>query len=218
MNDKLPGSFVNITDKFINYLPDLLAGIVLLFIGWFLGWFAKRVIIQLAIILRLERFLIRFRWGRDFSKGDVRYGFYNFLGNITFFIIFIIFVNNALSAWKLTVLSDLMERGILFLPRLIIALILFGFGWMISIWASQSILKALRREDIPSSTLIANFIKGVLILFFSAMALLELNIAREIVIIGFATVFITLGIISVILTVSGEKNILKKTSEASDEE
>jgi hypothetical protein len=218
MNDKLPGSFVNITDKFINYLPDLLAGIVLLFIGWFLGWFAKRVIIQLAIILRLERFLIRFRWGRDFSKGDVRYGFYNFLGNITFFIIFIIFVNNALSTWKLTVLSDLMERGILFLPRLIIALILFGFGWMISIWASQTILRVLRREDISNPNMIANFIKGVLILFFSAMALLELNIAREIVIIGFATVFITLGIISVILTVSGEKNILKKTPETSDEE
>ncbi|MEJ2050957.1 MAG: hypothetical protein P8Y60_14165, partial [Calditrichota bacterium] len=151
-------------------------------------------------------------------KGDVRYGFYNFLGNITFFIIFIIFVNNALSTWKLTVLSDLMERGILFLPRLIIALILFGFGWMISIWASQSILRVLRREDISNPNMIANFIKGVLILFFSAMALLELNIAREIVIIGFATVFITLGIISVILTVSGEKNILKKTPETSDEE
>jgi hypothetical protein len=218
MNDKLPGSFVNLTDKFIGYLPDLLAGIVLLFIGWFLGWFAKRVIIQLAVILRLERFLIRFRWGRDFSKGDVRFGFYNFLGNIAFFIIFIIFVNNALSAWKLTVLSDLMERGILFLPRIIIALILFGIGWLISIWASQAILRALRREDIPRSTLIANFIKGVLLLFFSAMALLELNIAREIVIIGFATVFITLGIISVVLTVSGERNIFKKVSETPEEE
>ena len=218
MNDKLPGSFVNLTDKFIGYLPDLLAGIVLLFIGWFLGWFAKRVIIQLAVILRLERFLIRFRWGRDFSKGDVRFGFYNFLGNIAFFIIFIIFVNNALSAWKLTVLSDLMERGILFLPRIIIALILFGIGWLISIWASQAILRALRREDIPRSTLIANFIKGVLLLFFSAMALLELNIAREIVIIGFATVFITLGIISVVLAVGGERNIFKKTPETIEEE
>jgi hypothetical protein len=218
MNDKLPGSFVNLTDKFIGYLPDLLAGIVLLFIGWFLGWFAKRVIIQLAVILRLERFLIRFRWGRDFSKGDVRFGFYNFLGNIAFFIIFIIFVNNALSAWKLSVLSDLMERGILFLPRIIIALILFGIGWLISIWASQAILRALRREDIPRSTLIANFIKGVLLLFFSAMALLELNIAREIVIIGFATVFITLGIISVVLSVGGERNIFKKTPETIEEE
>ena len=218
MNDKLPGSFVNLTDKFIGYLPDLLAGIVLLFIGWFLGWFAKRVIIQLAVILRLERFLIRFRWGRDFSKGDVRFGFYNFLGNIAFFIIFIIFVNNALSAWKLSVLSDLMERGILFLPRIIIALILFGIGWLISIWASQAILRALRREDIPRSTLIANFIKGVLLLFFSAMALLELNIAREIVIIGFATVFITLGIISVVLAVGGERNIFKKTPETIEEE
>ena len=218
MNDKLPGSFVNLTDKFIGYLPDLLAGIVLLFIGWFLGWFAKRVIIQLAVILRLERFLIRFRWGRDFSKGDVRFGFYNFLGNIAFFIIFIIFVNNALSAWKLSVLSDLMERGILFLPRIIIALILFGIGWLISIWASQAILRALRREDIPRSTLIANFIKGVLLLFFSAMALLELNIAREIVIIGFATVFITLGIISVVLAVGGERNIFKKTPETTEEE
>jgi hypothetical protein len=46
----------------------------------------------------------------------------------------------------------------------------------------------------------------------------EVRLAREIVIIGFATVFITLGIMSVILIVSGEKNIFKKALETEDEE
>jgi hypothetical protein len=217
MNESLQNQFWGIGKEIIGYFPNLLAGFFLVAIGWFLGWFLKRIVIRVAILLRLERVLIRARWGEDFSKGDVRYGFYNFLGNIVFFVIFVIFLDNAFRTWKLTVFSDLLERGIYFLPRVILALSIFGIGWLIAIWANRSVLRALYRENIPRASLIARLIKTVLIMFFSAMALVELDIARQVVLIGFATLFITLGAVAILIVALGGKNVLRKTDKPPEE-
>jgi hypothetical protein len=214
MDESLQNQFLGIGKEVIGYLPNLLAGILLVVVGWFLGWFLKRIITRLAVLLRLERFLSRIRWGEEFSKADVRYGFYNFLGNIAFFVIFMIFLDNAFRTWKLVVLSDLLEKVIYFLPRIILAIVIFGIGWLIASWAAKSASKALHREDIPRASLIAHLIKAVLIMLFSGMALVELDIAREIVIIGFATIFATLGLLTVVVAAVGGKTFLKKISES----
>jgi len=218
MNKSMQDLFVNLSANFFGYLPSLFAGIILVIIGWLLGWFIKRVIIQIALILRLERFLVRFRWGEDFSKADVRYGFYSFLGNIFFFFVFLVFLNDAFSVWKLTVLSTVLEKGILFFPKIFVALILFGFGWLVSSWTSTALLKAMRREEIHRATLIARFTKSVLLLFFSAMALTEINIAREIVVIGFATIFVTLGVLTIVLATVSGKSWFQKVQDSLEEE
>jgi hypothetical protein len=218
MNENLQNQLLGIGKEIIGYLPNLFAGILLVAIGWFLGWFLKRIIIRVAVLLGLERFLTRLRWGEDFSKGDVRYGFYNFLGNIAFFIIFLIFLDNAFQTWKLTVLSDLLEKGIYFFPRIVMAIAIFGLGWLLASWAAKSASRALHREDIPRASLLARLIKAVLIMLFSAMALVELDIARQVVIIGFATIFITLGLLTVVVTAVGGRNFLKNISESLEKE
>jgi hypothetical protein len=217
MEESLQSQFWEIGREIIGYLPNLFAGILLVAIGWFLGWFLKRIVIRVAVLLRLERFLTRIRGGEDFSKGDVRYGFYNFLGNIAFLIIFLIFLDNAFRAWKLAVLSDLLEKGIYFFPRIIIAMAIFGLGWLVASWASKSASRALHREDIPRASLIARLIKAVLITFFSAMALVEINVARQVVIIGFVTIFVTSGALMIILTVIGGKDFIRKMKGPSKE-
>ncbi len=218
MNQNLQELFTNLGKNFIDYMPNLLGGIILVAVGWFLGWLAKRFIIQIAVILRLERFLVSFRWGKDFDKADIRYGLYNYLGNIAFFIIFIIFFNDALSTWKLSIFSNVLEKAILYVPKIFISSIIFGIGWLISLWTSRAVQRALKRENIPRSTLISRFTKSVIILFFSAMALVELDIAREIVIIGFATIFITLGVFTIVIAFIGGKDFVKKLQETLGEE
>jgi hypothetical protein len=218
MNRSFQDQLLTISEKIVEYLPSFFAGILLVFLGWFLGWFAKRVVIQLALIIRLERYITRFRWGKDFSKGDVRYGFYNFIGNIIYFIVFLIFLDNALRAWHLEFLSSLLEKGILLFPRIIIALLIFGIGILLTNWASRSIQRSLRREHIPRATLVARFARATLILMFSAMALIELNVARQVIIIGFATIIITLGVLSVAITIIGGKDLIKSIQDTLDEE
>jgi hypothetical protein len=217
MPESLQSQFWGLGQNVFDYLPNLIAGLLLVILGWAVGWFIKRVVIQIALLLKLERFLTSFRWGEDFAKADIRYGFYNLLGNVAFFIVFLIFLDNAFGAWKLTVLSELVARGIFFLPSMVLSLIIFGGGWLISGWAARSVRRTFHREGITHSGLIARAVKAVLLVLFAAMALVELDIAREIVIIGFATIIITLGAMAVTLTVLGGKDFLKRLQQPGDD-
>src|SRR5665647_839351 len=139
METKVQDQFLGLTDNIVAYLPNLLAGIALLLVGWLAGWLIKRVLVQLSILLRVDRFIRRSRWESDFAKADVRYGLYNFIGNIGYTLIFLLFFTNALIAWKLTMLSDLIGKGILYLPKIIIAVSIFGLGSLLAFWAEKSV-------------------------------------------------------------------------------
>jgi hypothetical protein len=216
MNDRLRAVFVELMDKTIGFLPSFFAGIFLLLIGWLIAWFVKRLVVQICIILKLERYLVKFSWGTAFSKADVRYGLYNFLGNIAFLLIFLLFFDFALITWNLKFISDLLGRGIFYLPKVITAFTIFIVGWLMSIWAALALQKLLIKEEIERATLIAQYAKALIVILFAAMALVELDIAREIVIIGFATIFVTLGTIAVVLTAIGGKTFMKQIIEPPD--
>ena len=206
-------------DKFISSLPNFLAGIAFILLGLAAGWLGKRFLIQLAMVLRVDRYFAGFRWGREFVKADLRYGLYNLIGNIGFLIIFMLSIYRVTTFWKLSILARLLEQGILFLPKLITALIVFSLGWLIASGAAKALQKALMHEEIPRATLIARFARAVVLLFFSAMALTILDIAREVVLIGFSTVFITLGALVVACAAVGGKefvNIILKPPEKED--
>ena len=210
METRVQDQFLGLADNIIAYLPSLLAGIILVLIGWIAGWMIKRVLVQVSILLRIDRFLRRSRWEAGFTKADVRYGLYNLIGNIGYALVFLLFLDNAFIAWKLTMLSDLLSKIILYLPQIIIAATIFGSGWLLSFWAQKSVLKSLYKESIPRASLISRFVKIILMLFFSAISLVELDVAKEIVIIGFGTIFITLGAMSVVLTAVGGKSFVEK--------
>jgi hypothetical protein len=214
METRVQDQFTGLADNIISYLPSLLAGIILILIGWIIGWVIKRVLVQISVLLRIDRFLRRSRWEADFAKADVRYGLYNFIGNIGFALVFLLFFDNALIAWKLTMLSDLLSKGILFLPKIIIAVAIFGLGWLLAFWTDKSVHKSLHREGIPRASLISKFIKVMILIFFSAIALVELDVAREIIIIGFATIFITISAISIVITAIGGKGFVEKIGDS----
>jgi len=185
--------------EFAAYLPSLLAALLLVMVGLVAGWVAKRAVVRLCILLQLDRLLRKVRWGAEFAKADVRHTLYRFIGNVFYVIVFLFFFNAALNTLKFKLLSTLIEKGVLFLPRFLVAGLVLGLGWAAAIWISTAIQRGLIKEDVPRSSLIARFVKANMVLFFSAVALTELDLAREIVIIGFAVAIVTLGVVTIVL-------------------
>jgi hypothetical protein len=208
MNKNFQELLYDLGQKIIAYMPSLLGGLLLLLLGWLIAWVVKRIIIQILIILRFDRLFVRFRWKSSLTKADIRYALYNLIGNIAFFIVFLIFLNSALEVLKLTMLSKLIEQGVLFIPRLIVALVIFGIGWLIGSRTSNSVSHSLMKEGFPGASLFAKFVKFIIVIFFSAMALVELNIAKEIVLIGFGAFLLTLSV-SMILVIVGSGDSLR---------
>jgi hypothetical protein len=218
MNSSVSGLFDTFSHDIATYLPKLVGGLVLLVVGWLLGWFAKKLVIRLCAIFHLEQLARRFRWGKDFAKADIRYGVFNTIGNLAFLVVFLVFVQAALVSMQLTVLSHLLEASVLFIPKLLIALLIFGIGWVISNWVSVAIYRNLVKEGLPRVRLISRFSKLVLVLFFSAMALTQLDIAREVVIIGFAVLIAVLGALAIVLVAVTGKSIFNDFVDKSHEE
>ncbi|MEO8168451.1 MAG: hypothetical protein ABI623_09395 [bacterium] len=217
MDSPLQKALYGVTEKLISYLPNLVAGIVLIAIGWFLGWLVKRIVVQVFLVLRFDRLFRRFKWGGGFAKADVRYAFAGFVGNAAFLIVFLILLNASLEALQLTVISDVLRQGVLFIPKLLVAAFIFGLGWLLAGWIGGTIQRALIKEEVPRATLIARFTKVVVMLFFSAMALTEIDIAREIVIIGFSVSIITLGVLVIVMTSIGGKRFVAGILETLEE-
>jgi hypothetical protein len=217
MENPLQNALYSVTEKFVAYLPNLIAGIVLVGIGWSLGWVFKRIVVRMLDVLRIDRLFRRFRWGAGLERADVRYALFEVVGDAAFLVVFLILLNASLEALQLTALSSILHQGVLFIPRLVIAAIIFVLGWIAAGWVSGSIQKALSKEEVPRPTLIARFAKALVLLFVSAMALTELDVAREIVVIGFSVTIVTLGFLVVVITAIGGKRFVARILETIEE-
>jgi hypothetical protein len=189
----------------------------LILLGILAGWLIKRIVYQLCVLLRLDRLLRSLRWGGEFSKADIRHALFNAIGNAAFVLVFLVFLNAAFAAMQLLILSNLIEKSVAIVPRLLVSLLIFGIGWFIARWAALMVRRALGKEGVPRATLIARFSNAVILLFFSAMALVELNVAREIVIIGFSVIIITLAVLTVIIVTIGGRELVSRTLASLDE-
>lgn len=218
MSEKLQSAFINLLDRFILYFPQLLVGLALLICGWFLAWLVKRLVMRLAIILKLEYILARSRWKVAFQRADVRYGFYNFLGNVFSFIVFLIFLDFALITWDLKILSNILGQVISIFPRFLAAAATFGLGWIVARWTANGLLKTLRADNIPHTSGIAHYARVMLLVLAAAISLVELGIAREIVLVGFAITYITLCTIAVVLSIMVGKRMINNPEQVNKQE
>lgn len=216
MENKLPALFIDLANKFVGFLPKLIAGMALLLLGFLVAWFVKRLVIQVSITLRLEKFLVRFRGGKAFSKADVRHGFYNFIGNIFYFFVLLAFIDLAFIAWELSFLSHLLGETISLFPRVAAAVIIISIGWFVAVWSASGLLRVLLRENVKEARIIGLYARIALIVLFSAMALVALDVAGNVVTIGFTTIYITLGIIAVVLVAIRAKDLSVKTKVSED--
>jgi len=197
----------------IEFLPKLLSGLLLLLIGWAVAWVAKRVVIQLMILLRMERFLVRFRWGGAFGKADIRYGLYNLVGNVVFLLVLLTFLDFTLLVWDMQALSGQLGGIILFLPRLVKAALIALLGWYLAKGSGHAIATRTFRGDPGHATLASWFVRLSLLLVFGGMALYEVDVARPILMIAFSILLVALCLLALLAGYAVMKDQGEKTEK-----
>jgi hypothetical protein len=180
--------------KFINYLPTLAGGLFVVVLGLAAGWIVKRAVIRVLIWLRLDRLGGRLGWRAAFGKGDIRAALYNVVGSAAMVVVVLVFLDNALQIWGLTVLSRLLLDFLLNLPNLALVVLIAGAGLALSNAVANSVERALEEEDFPRARLVAKVCKAALLAVVSALALWQLNFAREIVLSAFLVLFGAVGV------------------------
>lgn len=211
-NQPQPFAFESVRDvlaRLTNYLPTLFAGIVVLLVGVVVAWIVAKLTVRILVFLRLDRVLTRMGWGRALEKGDVRHSLFGLLGTVAGVLLFLVFLENAVVIWKLTVLSKLLESLVLLIPQLIAAVIIVLAGWGLAAGISRAVQRNLVQEEFERARLAGRIVYAVILALSVAIALVELNIAVVIVSGAFLIAFGTLGLALILAFGLGSKRAVE---------
>ncbi|MFN3479449.1 MAG: mechanosensitive ion channel family protein [Thermodesulfovibrionales bacterium] len=176
-------------ERFIQFLPNLISAMLLLLIGLFAGWLTKKTFCRLLRVLKVDEFSVRHGINNILLKGGVKESLSSIVGRLAGWLVFFIFLIISLSSLNVPAIERLLERFFLYLPNLFVAIIILLIGYLLSNFFGRAALIASVNAGLKASGLIGRFVKLTIFLLAATMALEQLGIGRETIIIAFAIVF-----------------------------
>ena len=188
------GPLARFSDQMFAYFPTLAAGLAVLALGIAAGWVAKRVVTRAMVWLRLDKLGGRSGWRAAFGKGDIRAAMYDLVGTLVMAAVVLLFLENAFQIWGLTVLSQLIDRFIVYAPNLGIVALIVGAGILVSNVVGDRVSTALEEEGFERGRLVGRILKGVLQAVVGVLALWQIGFARQLVQSAFLITFGAVGV------------------------
>ncbi len=204
------GPLAELSTRFTNYIPTLAAGLVVVLVGVVVGWLAKRAVIALLKWIRLDRLGGPTSWRSALAKADVRAALYNAMGTITMAVVILVFLDNALQIWGLMVLAGVADQMIAYLPNLAVAAVIIGVGLLIATSVGERVEDAFAEAGLASPRLLGGIAKAAVLAIVAALAIWELNFARQIVMGAFLIGFGSIGVAFALAVGTGSSQAIRE--------
>lgn len=179
----------NLLTQIYAFLPNFFAMLLILIIGFIVGFLFKRILILFLKLVKFDRLSFRMGFNNLLSKAGIRRTPSEVFGVFVYWILFFIFIMLALNALKVQALDVLIAQFFLFVPKLFAGLIIFFVGYLISVFIERAVLVAAVNAEISFARALATGSQLLTLVFFLAVALEQLGIGRNIVIAAFSLIF-----------------------------
>jgi hypothetical protein len=175
-------------DRILEFLPNILAAVLIFIFGMFAGWLAKVVLKKVFTIFKLDRHAERTGITKMLQKSGFNEPLSQLLAKIAGgFIVFAFFVV-ALGTLKINAIQGITEKLFFYLPNVFIALIIIVIGFILGNFFGRAALIASVNAGIHLAGAVGKCIKYLIILISISMALELLGIGRDTVIISYGII------------------------------
>jgi len=181
--------FDRFLERLIEFLPDIMTAILIFVAGILLGVILKAVFLKIFQAVRIDRFSERSGAVEMMKKGGVTEPFSVILARLLGWVTVISFLILSLQTLNIPAIERIMERFILYLPNVFIAAVIIFLGYFLANFLGRAALIASVNAGFRMAGLVARFAKLTIILLSITMALEQLGIGRETIIIAFAVIF-----------------------------
>lgn len=161
---------------FVNFIPSLIGGLVILTIGLIIAAVVYRVIVAFLKAIKLEQYLSKYGItkveGKEIEWSEI-------LAELARWSIIIVFLVPTLSAWRLDAVNTVLNRLILYIPNVIVAVVLALIGLVFSKLAyriAYSLSRSLGRDVAHTVAIVAQWSITV---FVGFLVLHQLGVAQE---------------------------------------
>jgi len=164
-----------------EFLPRLAVAVVVFIVGWILAKVARFAIVK---GLRAVNFhVVTQRAGLDgfLKDGGIRADTTEIMGLVVYWLVILGALVVGFNSLGLTYVTDLLGRVLLFVPKVMVALLILAFGAYFARFVGNAVTAYFRNVHLQDADLPANVERWAILAFVVLIALDQVNVGGEII-------------------------------------
>lgn len=194
-------------------LPNLLAMVIILSVGWAVAWMLGLAVERLLRVIGLDRLSDRLGATTALARGGVKADPSHLIGRSAYWLVLLFAVSAALGALHLEPINRVAQSLLAYIPRLLAAALILVAGYLLANFVAQAVLIAAVNAGLPPARAVATLSRWGVLMVAVAMALEQLGIAQTIVVVGFGLTMGGLVLAAAIAFGLGAKDLAKEFLE-----
>ena len=164
--------------KVLNYLPNVLAALLVVLIGVIVAWAVKTVIVKGLGFVKLKKYTDAVGLGKIFTE---KVEFAALIGDIAKWTIIIVFLIPALEILKIAQVNGVLESILAYIPNVVIAIVTVMFGAVIADLVARVISSTAATVGTKNADLLADLARWAIVVFVVLGALQQLDILPQLI-------------------------------------
>jgi hypothetical protein len=189
MQDVIRESVADFVRGIGNFLPNILAAIVILLVGWVVARVLRAAMGRGLRLARLPDIAERAGIEDFLRKGGVTRSASDLVAVLVYWLVMLVVLLTAVNALRLEMASQLLNQILLYIPNIIVAVIVVIVGMYAASFVAGLVRTAAANAGIEEAGMVAGLARYALIIFAFAIALNQLRIGQDIVANAFLLLF-----------------------------
>ena len=173
---------------FAHLLPRLLAVLIIAIVGWVIAYLIKIGLRSLLRLIKFDRLSERAGASQLLNTAALPSPS-ELLSQLVFWIVWLSIGLAGVSFLGISVLQRDISAILLFLPRLLVALVIVFLGMLAANFFARAALLAAVNSDLPSPNVLSDVVKVLIVVLTTSMAFEELGLAERTILVAFAILF-----------------------------
>lgn len=169
----------NVLSALINFLPQLLAAIIILLIGLLIASWIKIIIKKILQAVKFSQLTKNTAIETFLEQAQIKLKIEELVGEIIRWLIILVFFITAVNIVGLTTVSIFLTSILAYLPRVFSASLIFAVGILAAGLVESVVKGAVSSLDVATGRLVAKISSYTLVIFTSLIAIGELGIAER---------------------------------------
>jgi hypothetical protein len=186
--DALVQSWRNLATAFVLFVPRLVAATIIFALGLVIALLLRRIIERTLAWLQFDRVSTRSGASEMLRTADMPTAEV-IIAKIVFWIVWLGFIVSAVDTLQLAPFQGLVEKFFRYLPRFLVALLVFALALLVGKFLWRATLLAAVNAGLPGARLLSGALRLLVIAIGVVMALEQLGLATAAVLTTFAITF-----------------------------
>lgn len=181
-SDAVVGSLLGLWSQFASFLPNLIAALIVFFVGWAIAIAAGRIVEKLLVVLRINAAFENIKGlNSAVQRAGLKINVPMLVGEIVKWFLIIVTLLAATDILGLNEISGFLTSVLLYIPNVVVAALILIIAVVLANFVYRTVVASIEAAGFGSAHMIAAVSKWAIIVFAILAALTQLNVATTLI-------------------------------------